>query len=295
MDSRICKYFVELCRFGSFSAAARELCITPQGLNLAIRRLERELGAQLVDGRYGPIRPTVYGEAFLEYAEDEIVRTEALAAHLREIDERSRKPVRVICAIGILSTTLRRWIGGFDEQASGAYVEFLGELPDIICEERLLDGTVDFAVVVDPCEGADRMHRLPLAHDCHYVWVERDDPLATKESLSVEDLEGHTIMTVGPDYHAPCRLLDLVHDRGVRAGVEFTSEMIKVYEYALSGEGLGLTGRSHVDAIASSRLVGIPFPELPVSFSLYWRADDELSCQARQFVDYMRGFHQSGI
>ena len=295
MDSRICRYFAELCRFGSFSAAARELCITPQGLNLAIRRLERELGAQLVDGRYGPIRPTAYGEAFLEYAVDEIARTDALAARLNEIAERSRKPVRVICAIGILSTTLRRWIGAFDELAHGAYVEFLGELPDIICEERLLDGTADFAVVVDPCEDAGRMHRIPLARDCHYVWVGRDDPLATKESLSVEDLEGRSIMTVGADYHAPCHLLDLVHDRGVHASVKFTSEMIKVYEYALSGEGLGLTGRSHVDAIGSSRLAGIPFPELPVSFSLYWRADDELSDQARQFVDYMGGFHQSGI
>ena len=39
MDERVCRYFAGLCRFGSYSAAARELCITPQGLNLAIRRL----------------------------------------------------------------------------------------------------------------------------------------------------------------------------------------------------------------------------------------------------------------
>ncbi len=295
MDSRICKYFVELCRFGSFSAAARELCITPQGLNLAVRRLEKELGVQLVDGRYGPIRPTAYGEAFLEYAEEEIARTADLATRFHEIAESSRKPVRVIGAIGIVSSALRAWMGAFDKHVPGAYVEFLGELPDIICEERLMDGTADFAVVVDPCEGADQMRSVMLSRDCHYVWVSRDDPLSTKESLSVEDLEGRSIMTVGADYHAPCRLLDLVHDRGVHANVRFTSEMIKVYEYALSGEGMGLTGRSHVNAIGSSRLTGIPFPELPVSFSLYWRADNELSCQARQFVDYMAGFHQSGI
>lgn len=65
--------------------------------------------------------------------------------------------------------------------------------------------------------------------------------------------------------------------------------------YALSGEGLGLTGRSHVEAIASSRLVGIPFPELPVSFSLHWRADRELLEHERQFVECMSRYRQVGI
>ena len=103
MDERVCRYFAGLCRFGSYSAAARKLCITPQGLNLAIRRLEKELGAQLVDWRHGPIRPTSYGEAFLEYAEEEVARAEGLRARFAEIAERERKPVRVIGAIGIVS------------------------------------------------------------------------------------------------------------------------------------------------------------------------------------------------
>ena len=295
MDERVCRYFAGLCRFGSYSAAARELCITPQGLNLAIRRLEKELGAQLVDGRHGPIRPTSYGEAFLEYAEEEVARAEGLRARFAEIAERERKPVRVIGAIGIVSEGLRQWLGGFGDYAGGSYVEFMGELPDSICEEDLLEGDVDFAIVVDPKEAPERMRGIRLARDCHYLWVGRDDPLSERETLSVEDLEGRSIMTVGADYHAPCQLLDLVHERGVHAHVKFCSQMITVYEYALSGEGLGLTGRSHVEAIASSRLVGIPFPELPVSFSLYWRADRGLLEHERQFVEYMSRYRQSGI
>ena len=295
MDERVCRYFTELCRFGSYSAAARELSITPQGLNLAMRRLEKELGVQLVDGRHGPIRPTVYGEAFLEYAEEEVTRAEGLRARFAEIAERQRKPIRVIGAIGIVSESLRRWLGGFGDHAPGSYVEFLGELPDSICEEDLLEGDADFAIVVDSQKASERMRSMRLARDCHYLWVRRDNPLSERETLSVEDLEGQSIMAVGADYHAPCALLDLIHDRGVHAHVKFCSQMIVVYEYALSGEGLGLTGRSHVEAIASSRLVGIPFPELPVSFSLYWRADRELSEHEQQFIEYMSHYCQLGI
>lgn len=295
MDERVCRYFTELCHFGSYSAAARELCITPQGLNLAVRRLEKELGVQLVDGRHGPIKPTAYGEAFLEYAEEEVARAEGLRDRFAKIAEQERKPVRVIGAIGIVSEGLRRWLGDFSDYFEGSYVEFMGELPDSICEEDLLEGDVDFAIVVDPKEIPERMHGIRLARDCHYLWVDRSDQLAERETLSVEDLEGRSVMTVGADYHAPCQLLDLVHERGVHARVKFCSQMITVYEYALSGEGLGLTARSHVEAIASSRLVGIPFPELPVSFSLYWRADRELLEHERQFVEYMSRYRQVGI
>ena len=154
---------------------------------------------------------------------------------------------------------------------------------------------MDFAIVVDPKEAPERMRGIRLARDCHYLWVGRDDPLSERETLSVEDLEGRSVMTVGADYHAPCQLLDLVHERGVHAHVKFCSQMVTVYEYALSGEGLGLTCRSHVEAIASSRLAGVPFPELPVSFSLYWRADRDLLEHERQFVEYMSRYRQSGI
>ena len=164
-----------------------------------------------------------------------------------------------------------------------------------IREEGLLEGDVDFAIVVDPKEPSERVRGIRLARDCHYLWVGRDDPFAERETLSVEDLEGRSVMTVGADYHAPCQLLDLVHERGVHAHVKFCSQMITVYEYALSGEGLGLTGRSHVEAIASSRLVRVPFPEFPVGFSLYWRADRELLEHERQFVKYMSRYRQVGI
>ena len=170
-----------------------------------------------------------------------------------------------------------------------------GKDTDCICEEDLLEGDADFAIVVDPAEPFTRMRGIRLARDCHYLWVSRDDPLSGRETLSVEDLEGHSVMTVGADYHSPCALLDLVHERGVHAHVKFCSQMITVYEYALSGEGLGLTARSHVEAIASPRLAGIPFPELPVSFSLFWRADRDLVDHERQFVDYMSRYRQAGI
>ena len=38
------RYFLELSRVGSMSKAAETLNISPQGISIAIRRLEKELG-----------------------------------------------------------------------------------------------------------------------------------------------------------------------------------------------------------------------------------------------------------
>ncbi len=285
MDTRVCRYFVELCRHGSYSAAARELSMTPQGLNLAIRRLERELGVRLVDGRYGPIQPTDHGQALLECAEAMLETEQELGRRLEEITARQRGLIRLGGSIGVMGTELKRWIADFD----GA-VELLPEMPDAECEQSLIDGECDFAVIVDPCERPDLLHGVPVARDCHFVWVNRDNPLATRDALRVEDLEGQTIMSVNADYHNGPALLALISDAGVDCRVEFTSEMIKVYEFALANRGLGLTGRSHVDAIGSDRLVGLPFAQLPLSISLCYRADRELSDLEGRFVAHMGAY-----
>lgn len=289
MDTRVCRYFVELCRHGSYSAAARELLITPQGLNLAIRRLERELGVHLVDSGHGPVRPTAYGEALRDCAESMIDLEISMRARFEEIAARQSGIIKLGGSIGIMDDHLKQWIARFD----GA-VELLPEMPDSECEQGLLDGACDFAVITDPCDQPELLHGVPISRDSHFLWINRENPLARRDALRVEDLEGEVIMSVNADYHNGPALLDLISEAGVDCRVVFTSEMIKVYEFALANRGLGLTGRSHVNAIGSSRLVGLPFAQLPLCVSLYYRADRELSETEGRFVAHMGAYRAAG-
>ena len=58
------RYFVELANAGSFSAAARNLFISPQGLNKAIGTIEREFGSKLVERNRHGIVLTPEGKVF---------------------------------------------------------------------------------------------------------------------------------------------------------------------------------------------------------------------------------------
>ena len=62
------RYFVELANAGSFSAAARNLFISPQGLNKAIGTIEREFGSKLVERNRHGIVLTPEGKVFYQHA-----------------------------------------------------------------------------------------------------------------------------------------------------------------------------------------------------------------------------------
>lgn len=64
------RYFVELARAGSFYRAAKNIYISQQGLNRAIKSLESELGVKLVEREDRGTRLTSAGEVFLEHAEE---------------------------------------------------------------------------------------------------------------------------------------------------------------------------------------------------------------------------------
>ena len=60
--------FVHAADFGSLSAAARELDLTPAVASVALKRLERELGALLLVRSTRSLRLTLDGERYLEHA-----------------------------------------------------------------------------------------------------------------------------------------------------------------------------------------------------------------------------------
>ena len=76
LDINQMRYFIEICSCGSMSKASEKLHLSPQGLSLAIRRMEDELGCDLFYRKSSGLILTEIGQQF---------KTEAEAA-LRHVD-----------------------------------------------------------------------------------------------------------------------------------------------------------------------------------------------------------------
>ena len=287
MDTRIFEYMLALERHRNFTAAARELQVSPQGLNNAIHRLENELGVELVSTMRGSVELTEYGRLFVTHAKsivDELDATHrgiaALLAHRHNI-------VRLGCAVGILGYLGENAIEQFNEQNDDCQVLVSDELPDAECARRLMLGDYDFALLTaPPLEGCVSVQ---LVQDYHFLWVNLRDPLSRKEQIRLDDLNGRAVASMNDDYHYVSTFIDVCAQAGVHPNLIFTGEMIRVYELARAGKALGLTCRNHAEATAeSSKTVALPFKALPWGFSICWRRDHATSESEARFLDYMR-------
>ncbi|MBI3968013.1 MAG: LysR family transcriptional regulator, partial [Chloroflexi bacterium] len=61
--------FLETVRLASFSDAARALGVTQPAVSRQVQRLEREVGASLLQRGDGPVAPTAAGHELLRFAE----------------------------------------------------------------------------------------------------------------------------------------------------------------------------------------------------------------------------------
>ena len=151
----------------------------------------------------------------------------------------------------------------------------------------MVDGECDFALLINPPDKS--LVAMPLVEDYQFVWVSREDELAQKAEVTLEDLDGRTIYSPNDDYRNTGLLMQLCADASSHPTFRFTSEIMRVYECARAGMGLGLTCRNHVEATAESlKTVGLPLRALPWGFSLCRRRNHVPSAAEASFTDYMR-------
>src|SRR4051812_41095567 len=76
MELRQLQYFVAVVRHGQFTRAAEALWITQPALSQQVRRLEAELGVELLRRTSRGVLPTPAGEALLAHAESVLAELE---------------------------------------------------------------------------------------------------------------------------------------------------------------------------------------------------------------------------
>lgn len=286
MNTNTYGYFEQVYQLRSFTKAAKASMISPQGIAKAIRSLETELGVSLFDDSSGSQVPTPFGEIFHEFASSAMEAHERLRRDLRvaksrlEVDE-----IRLCCSTGVLGVADEP-IGYFEERYPN-YRVILEDYPDYICDQRLRDGFCDLALTVYPF-AADFL-TVPIYEDVHCFWIKNTDPLSTKEALYACDLEGRTIVSVGPEFKGCRGLQGLLNESEVRIAQHKTSsEMILIERQVRNGVGIGLTVLHKAKLFEfDDEVKAVPFPDLPWRFGVSYLKTHELRPVERSFIHFM--------
>ena len=190
MDLRQLNHLIAVAEHQSFSAAARALHTVQSNVSTHVAKLEKELGAALIDRH--TMQPTAEGRAVLERARR--IRTELQAINDDIVSMRHEVAGEV--RIGCIGTT-GRWMAspllGRLAERHPALLPVLVEATTTSLTPRVLDGDLDMAIVNTPVVEAG-LESEPLFDEERIIVAPADHPLADRGTIDVADLAEHPVM-----------------------------------------------------------------------------------------------------
>jgi DNA-binding transcriptional LysR family regulator len=187
MDIKQLSYFVETCKYMSFSDAAKALFLTPQALSKSIRNLELELGGAVFSRTGNAIALTEYGTLLLQRAKNLLKSYDVLIGDMKYATHRVSGKLAAGFAYGVLKSLPPDAVMNFMRAYPELSLE-LEELPEEMLEERMLEGSLDFAFSVGPPMRPALFESIPVCASPMSAVLLKENPLYRKGFFTLEDL-----------------------------------------------------------------------------------------------------------
>lgn len=194
MDIRQLTVLVAIADHGSFSAAARALHTVQSNISTHVARLERELGAVLVDRATGALSEE--GFAVVDRARRIQAELDAIATDVHSLQDEVVGSAR----LGVIGTTARWLVPFLLEAMAHRYPRIRLVVVDATTTSlipQLSAGTLDLAVVNLPVDEGE-VHIEPLFAEDAVLVAPSNHPLARLDSVSLTQLSGYSLLLSAP-------------------------------------------------------------------------------------------------
>ncbi|WIY05486.1 LysR family transcriptional regulator [Amycolatopsis mongoliensis] len=287
-------YFVAVAEEGNFTRAAERLHVAQPGVSAQIRRLERELGQELLDRSGRTVRLTDVGAAALPHARAALAAVKGVREAVDELAGLVRGQVAIGAVTSAGPVRLPDLLARFHERYPAVEIT-LSEANSDTMLAALREGRLDLAVVglsTDPPPG---IATQVLIDEPFLAVTAPSGPLADRAEVVIADLAGLPLMAL-PKGTGLRTALDAAFAReGLMPRIAFEAADPNVL-VQLATRGLGVAvvpeslARYHE---AELRVVTIAGPGLRGVLALAWRTDGPLSPAARALIAFARGDYRS--
>lgn len=298
--------FMQVVEAGSFSKAAERLLMTQSGVSQHIQDLERNLGVKLLIRSPRGVRLTQPGQTLYDYAQR--IATLALEAEAAVIDvaQLAAGEVQVGATPGVSVYVLPICVQGFGSRHPQLTVNvqtgITSQIVEQILTQRLEIGIVEGEL--DALLNGAASSSQPIAsgsystlvvHDLetveHYVVIGRKHPFWDYESITLDDLAGHTLITRQRESQTRIWLDQVLAQNGIRVRIGAEFDHVEAIKRAvMAGTALAILPDY---AVADEREVGL-LRALPIAGSplqrvikVIWDTRRPMGAVARSFLLYL--------
>jgi DNA-binding transcriptional LysR family regulator len=272
MELRQLEYFVAVAEEANFTRAAERVHISQSGISAQVRRLEQQLGAELIDRSARTATLTPAGSAALEHARAVIAAASAVQQAVDEVTGLLRGRLVVAMVTACTVRPLFDALSAFHAAHPGVELSLLEDGSDRLIE-LVRSGQADLALTGVAAMPAG-LEGFPVIRERLVAAVPADHPLARRKRVTLADIAAHPVICM-PEGTGIRTVFDRgCAARGTRPDIALqASAPSAVADLAARGLGVAILTASMVDGHA---LRPLPIVDLdtPALLAVVWRATD---------------------
>jgi DNA-binding transcriptional LysR family regulator len=288
MELRQLEYLVTVADSGSFTRAAQQLLVSQPGVSAQIRKLERELGQDLLDRSGRSVRLTEVGKAVLPHARAALGAVDAVKLTVSELTGL----LRGRAAIGMVTSPnvdLPGILAGFHRRHPLVEIALTAGSSDQLLNDVRI-GHLDTAIVSIGQATPPGIHIQAIIDQPIVAAVSHDHELADRDAIPLAELSGYPLISLPRGTGLRARLDEACSAAGLRPVIAFEASAPEVLA-DLAGYGLGaaiLPGPFAEFRADRLRVIAITTPELRGRLVLAWRASTPAGPAGRALIGLAR-------
>ena len=233
------RYYQTVSRLEHFTRAAEVLHISQPSLSKSIANLEEELGVQLFDRDNRNVHLNGYGRAFLVHVDKIMFELNEAVTELKDMKTGEGGSIRIASTFFLDSPTgfssyTRDFFFSHPEVSLHVYYMDAGSMFPLLRERR-----INFALVTNPIPDVDVVNEELYSYRMGLV-VPREDPLARRESVRLEELRDYRFVCNNSSPDQRDTIFDICGRAGFRPHIRMECDDADLIGEAVS-KGLGIT------------------------------------------------------
>ncbi len=229
------KYFLAVCKYGTFSGAAKDLFISQPAISQTIRELESEYHVRLFDRTNNRLVVTEDGKWLYAKAQDIVRRVDEVDKELRERSE-NRSSVK----IGIAPMAGSVFLYPLVKEMRAAYPGIVPDLREAGSLElrRWLDSnSIDLAFGTMDCMDSAKFASYTLGEEEFMYCVHKSHPLANRERVTWSQVAEYSVCMFREDSYQNSIIKQKVAEFGLSLNVlMYTSQLNSIFTMLAYGE-----------------------------------------------------------
>jgi DNA-binding transcriptional LysR family regulator len=290
MNLETLSLYCDVIRSGSFSLGAAAHHISQSAASQAVRQLEDEVGAQLIDRTKRPFMVTPEGKKFFDAC---LILLETFESAKAEITSQ-RALVSGVVRVAVIYSVGLHDMGFYTQQFTTRYPQAkirLAYLHPQAVVDAIINDEADLGILSFPTPHRSLTivpwHSEPMVFVCH-----RSHPLARRKTVSFRDLEGENFAAFEKSLSIRKAIDKALRQRGVNVQVAMEFDNIETIKQAITIQsGVSILPQPSVTReVEAGVLAAIPtdMPELVRPIGIIHRKHKLLAPTADKLLEYLQ-------